>query len=274
MEADIQTILFAKSVIEAFGISKYELNINAIGSKETRDEYVKVLKDYLTGKKDELSEDSVNRLETNVLRILDSKDAGDKAVVAGAPSILEFLSEEEKARFETIQDSLNKLGVTYKVNNLLVRGLDYYNDLVFEFISTDEEKLGAQSTILGGGRYDTLVGQFDSNKEVPAIGFAVGIERLMLAAADFLSTTGEKELEYTVIAISEENMQKALEATQVLRAKGNTVATMISNQKLGKKFEKAEKNNSKYVVIVGDNEELTVKELKTGEQRDVKISEL
>jgi len=178
--ADIEMIAMADKLLKKLGIKDYTVEINSLGSKESRAKYIDALKKYLSDKKDQLSEDSKVRLEKNPLRILDSKDEGDKKLLKNAPIIIEYLSDEDKAFLEKVEEGLKLLSINYKVNDKIVRGLDYYNDVVFEFVSTSDD-VGAQNTILAGGRYDGLVSGMGGG-DVPAVGFAAGIERLALLA--------------------------------------------------------------------------------------------
>lgn len=274
IESDVQTIQIATDILNSLEIKKYRLNINSIGSIKTRKIYKDKLKEYFLQFKKELSPNSKERFETNVLRILDSKDKKDIEISRNAPSILDFLNEKEKENFESIKSTLKALGIKYVVNDKLVRGLDYYNDLVFEFVSTDVKRLGAQSTILGGGRYNGLLKQLDERKDIPAIGFAIGLERLMLAAEEYVEEIFELATDYAVVTVGKENLIKAMQVATILRNKGNIVSINTSTQKLARKLDKAERSNSRYVVIVGNNEEITVKEFSTGEQWELKISEI
>ncbi|RKX65638.1 MAG: hypothetical protein DRP42_04405 [Tenericutes bacterium] len=187
--------------MKSLEISNYVIKINSIGSDETRATYITELKKYFKGK--ELSADSKLRIENNVLRILDSKDEGDRALLKDAPSIKDYLSTEETESFEKISSSLKELGINVETDYNLVRGLDYYNDFVFEVISTDEN-MGSQNTILGGGRYDNLVSQLDDSKSVPAVGFALGIDRLVITAEDFINKNIKQESDVYLVAKTEE----------------------------------------------------------------------
>ncbi|CAN7974576.1 unnamed protein product, partial [Ixodes persulcatus] len=173
--SDVETIAMADSIIEALGIcDTTELNVNSIGDIESRKKYEIAIKDYLGCYKTSLSNESKIRLERNPLRILDSKDKTDQEILNGAPKIIDFLSKEIRSKYERLLTYLNDIGIKYKQNHKLVRGLDYYTGVVFEIIT---DNLGSQGTVIAGGRYDELVSAMGGSR-VPAIGFALGVERL------------------------------------------------------------------------------------------------
>ncbi len=277
---DVETIMIATTILNKLNISKYELTINSIGLSQDRQSYNKALKEFVEQKINDFSEYAKEKYSTgNVMRIFDSKIQSDLDALVGAPSISDFLNEESKVKFEQVKDLLTKSGIQYKIDENLVRGLDYYNDVVFEFVSTDVENLGSKSTIIGGGRYDSLVNKFDESKNVSAVGFAIGLERLMLAATEFLDNSITNELDYFVaVAYAEEEMQTAaLQVSSILREKGNSVKVDFSKKKLPKKFDQAEKLGSNYVVIVGNevtNGMVTIKNIKDGTSAEVSIKEI
>lgn len=246
--ADIQTIEAASEILEIFNVTKYEVQINSIGSISTRENYKKELKKYYSKFEGKLSLDSRERLKTNVLRILDSKDEEDIEINKKAPSIIQFLSKEELTRINNIKDTLIKLGINVVVNPMLVRGLDYYNDLVFEFVSTDEERLGSQSTILGGGRYDKLISQIDSSKNVPAVGFAIGIERLILASG--MEDIEIPKLDFAIIGNKGDEVM-TLSIAKNLRYKGNFSSYIdCADRSINKKVKKAKLNTHFIIEII------------------------
>ncbi len=275
--ADLEVLLLGKQILDEFKIKKYQLRLNCIGTLDSRKTYLKALKKYYLLNKDKLSIDSLTRLDNNVLRILDSKDSADILINNNAPSIIDYLDKKEQDTFNTLCDELKKLKVSFIIDNKLVRGLDYYNGLVFEFVSTEEKVLGAKDTIIGGGRYDHLIAQFDSKKDVPAVGFALGISRLILVAIDNL----KKELiinnNYYVMSTSFEFTSFALEVATKLRAKNFQVELDCSLQKFEKKMRKAIKNNYKQLIIVGKETlagEVIIKNLQTEEQKTIKLNSL
>lgn len=263
--ADAEMILLAAEILQSLGIVKnVELNLNTLGDAESRKNYLTALVEYLTKYENELSEESKIRLVKNPMRILDSKAEQDKKICENAPKINEYLNSDSSEFFEELQNLLQgKLNIPLKINPEIVRGLDYYNHTVFEFISSDEE-IGSQSTILAGGRYDGLVEQLGGSK-VPAVGFAAGIERLMLVA-DMKLSSKEK---YAVIA---DNDLQALEIATVLRDK-NKICEIIHAGNFKKKLDKANKISAGFVVF-GFEEGIEIKNLKTGEQKKINLEDI
>lgn len=263
---DVESILLAASILKELGVlDKTVLEINSLGCAETKKNYEVALTEYFTKFKNDLSNDSQNRLEKNPLRILDSKDSRDIDLLADAPEISKFFSDEAKSRFDSILNLLNKFGVKYRVNQRLVRGLDYYTSTVFEFTMNHE---GAQNTVLAGGRYDNLVEKM-SGKKVPAIGFAAGVERLMLLASLKL----EKARPIAVNYISENEKTYAFEIAQKLRCAG-FVVEFIFDGNFKKQMKRASQNNSRFVVIIGEDEmkkgEVSVKDFDNSKEQKVK----
>jgi histidyl-tRNA synthetase len=263
---DVEAILLATSVLKDLGVlDKTVLEINSLGDTQTKADYEAALAKYFEKFKDQLSNDSKVRLEKNPLRILDSKDAQDIELLNDAPSIRDFYSEEARVRFDSILNLLTKLGVKHRVNQRLVRGLDYYTSTVFEFITNHE---GSQNTALAGGRYDNLVEKM-SGKKVPAIGFAAGIERLMLIA----KLEVQKLRPVIVTYISDEQKNTAFEIAQKLR-NGGFVTDFIFDGNFKKQMKKASQNNSRFVLIIGEDEmkngEATVKDFDNSKEQKVK----
>ena len=264
--ADVEMILLAASILKDVGVlDKTTLEINSLGCVETKARYEEALREYFTKHAHQLSEDSKIRLEKNPLRILDSKDLQDIELCEDAPMIQEFFSAEAKLHFAEILNLLEKFGVQLKVNPRLVRGLDYYTSTVFEFTMPVE---GAQNTVLAGGRYDGLVEKMGS-KSVPAIGFAAGIERLMLLT----KITATKSQPITVTYISAEQKTLAFELAQRLRNKGFE-AEFVFEGNFKKQMKKAGQNNSRFVLILGEDEvkngEVVVKDFQNSSEQKVK----
>lgn len=264
--ADVEMILLAAAILKDCGVlEQTTLEINSLGCAQTKLRYEEALKEYFAKHKAQLSEDSKIRLEKNPLRILDSKDAGDIELCEDAPMIQDFFSDEAGARFNSILESLKKFGVKTKVNPRLVRGLDYYTSTVFEFTMPVE---GAQNTVLAGGRYDGLVEKMGS-KPVAAIGFAAGVERLMLLT----KITAKKVQPITVTYIAEEQKSSAFELTQRLRNQGFE-AEFIFDGNFKKQMKKANQNNSRFVLILGEDEikngEVMVKDFENSSEQKVK----
>ncbi len=264
-ESDVEIIAMAAELLTKLGI-KAELQINSLGDAETRKNYHGALVKYFTTHKNDLSEDSKIRLEKNPMRILDSKDEADKKIVAAAPKFSEHFTESAELNYEAVKDGLTSLGLVFEQNEKLVRGLDYYNDIVFEFVSGD---LGAQNTVLAGGRYDGLVAQM-GGPEIPAVGWGAGLERLLLLSDMKI----EKPKTICVIASSDALKITALEVTQKLRGQGKT-AEIASQTNIGKALKFANKIGAAEAYILGEEEVkrgvILLKNLNTGEQREVKL---
>ncbi|MGL4948382.1 MAG: histidine--tRNA ligase [Mycoplasma sp.] len=250
---EIECISLAISIINACRITNYTLEINNIGSLTSRSKWIESLKKYFADFKDQLTEDSIRRLETNPLRILDDKIDGEKDFVKNAPRLDEFLTDDEKEYFKSITKYLDLMGIEYKVNNNLVRGLDYYCGLVFEFISKSE-KLKGQSTILGGGRYDNLV-KDTGGIDVPGVGFAIGIERLLIAINDECPNIfKEDKLDIVMAPLSQKAVSTSLLINMVLRNAGFKVDMHASAVKLDKHFKFADLHKPRFVLILGESE--------------------
>jgi histidyl-tRNA synthetase len=255
--ADAETIMLASQLISDLKIENVKLHINTLGDKDSRKQYTEALVKYFTEHKDNLSEDSKLRLEKNPLRILDSKDEGDKKLVELAPVMQDHLNEASKNFFQTV---LKNIEIPFEVivNPRIVRGLDYYNHTVFEFIA-ESDSLGVQNTILAGGRYDGLCTQM-GGADIPATGFAAGVERLMM----LLPVTAETRKMVAVIA---DNSEKALEVATDLRQK-NIAAEVVFGGNFKKKVQKADKISASHIIFVFDDG-LEIKDMKTGEQKKI-----
>lgn len=269
-QADIEVIAMAYEFLEKLGLSgQVTVEINSLGDAESRDAYRSTLVTYLKEHYDELSEDSKIRLERNPLRVLDSKEECDKAVVENAPLYADNLNESSKEFFAKVLHGLDLLGIKYRVNNRLVRGLDYYSHTVFE-LTTD--KLGAQGTVLAGGRYNGLVEQMGGGN-VAGIGWACGVERLAM----LLENDVELPRPVAVIPMGEDAEDKALEISNQLRRAGFRVEQSYSGN-MKKRMAKAVKANAYKAVIIGSDElakgEASVKNLDSGEQKNVKFANI
>ena len=269
-QADIEVIAMAYEFLEKLGLSgQVTVEINSLGDAESRDAYRAKLVDYLKEHYDELSEDSKNRLERNPLRVLDSKEECDREVVENAPLYADSLNKDSKDFFAKVLHGLDLLGIKYRVNNRLVRGLDYYSHTVFE-LTTD--KLGAQGTVLAGGRYNGLVEQMGGGN-VAGIGWACGVERLAM----LLENDVEMPRPIAVIPMGEEAEDKALEVSDRLRHAGFRVEQSYSGN-MKKRMAKAVKVNALKAVIIGADElskgEASVKDLDSGEQKNIKFENL
>ena len=269
-QADIEVIAMAYEFLEKLGlVGQVVVEINSLGDSESRNAYREKLVAYLKEHYDELSEDSKNRLERNPLRVLDSKEECDKAVVENAPLYADSLNETSKTFFNKVLNGLDRLGIKYRVNNRLVRGLDYYSHTVFELVT---DKLGAQGTVLAGGRYDGLVEQMGGGA-VAGIGWACGVERLAM----LLDKEPEVVRPIAVIPVGEDSEDKALEIAYALRRAGLKVEQGYSGN-LKKRMIKANKANACKAVIIGSDElaqgVVTLKDLDSGEQKNVTIENI
>ena len=269
-QADIEVIAMAYEFLENLGLAgAVTVEINSLGDAESRKSYREKLVAYLKQHYEELSEDSKNRLEKNPLRVLDSKEECDKRIVENAPLYADSLNEESARFFKEVLQGLDLLGIKYHVNNRLVRGLDYYSHTVFE-LTTD--KLGAQGTVLAGGRYDGLVAQMGGG-DVPGIGWACGVERLSM----LLDKDVEPARPVAVIPVGDDAAEMALKIAYDLRKAGFRVEHGYSGN-LKKRMIKANKANAYKAVIIGSEElaagNITVKDLDSGEQKSVHLEDM
>jgi len=269
-QADIEVISMAYEFLQELGLSgQVTVEINSLGDEESRDAYRQKLVAYLQEHYDELSEDSKNRLQKNPLRILDSKEECDKIVVENAPLYSDSLNEYSQKFFADVLHGLDILGIKYRVNNRLVRGLDYYSHTVFE-LTTD--KLGAQGTVLAGGRYNGLVAQMGGG-DVAGIGWACGVERLSMLLDENVNTPRP----IAVIPVGEDTENKAMEIAYKLRVAGFHVEQSYSGN-MKKRMIKANKQNAVKAVIIGSDEladnTVTLKDLDSGEQKTVATEDL
>lgn len=269
-QADIEVIAMAYEFLEKLGLSgQITVEINSLGDAESRNAYREKLVAYLQKHYDELSEDSKNRLDKNPLRVLDSKEECDKAVVENAPLYADSLNEVSRKFFADVLRGLDLLGIKYRINNRLVRGLDYYSHTVFE-LTTD--KLGAQGTVLAGGRYNGLVGQMGGG-DVAGIGWACGVERLGMLLEEDVSLPRP----VAVIPVGEDTADAALKIAYDLRLAGFAVEQSYGGN-MKKRMIKANKANAYKAVIIGSDElaaqTATVKDLDSGEQKTVALANL
>lgn len=250
---DVETMAMALQFFRELGIKDLRLVINSLGDQETRTSYRQALIDYLTPFKEQLSADSNRRLLENPLRVLDSKDEKDKAVVAGAPSILDYLSETAQKHFEAVTKMLDALNITYEIDSNMVRGLDYYTHTIFEIMS-DDPKMGAQSTICAGGRYNQLVSEL-GGPETAGFGFAMGFERLlMILEAQGITLAAQKPLNAYVVSLGEATNIEALQIVQSIRQAGFSAERDVMNRKAKAQFKTADKLNAQLVLTIGETE--------------------
>ena len=263
---DVDILQMANTILNTIGLKNITLEINSLGCEESRSNFESALKTYFKKYENDLSQDSKIRLEKNVLRILDSKEECDKKLLLEAPKISDFYTNEDKEFFNNILDKLSFLNIDYIVNTNLVRGLDYYTSTVFEFTTTD---LGAQSTVLAGGRYDKLMKNM-GGMDTPAVGFASGVERLML----LLENNFTEDRPVAIIPISENEVNYCLTLKHTL-LNSNIKTELIYANNMKKKMNIANKISAKYAIIVGEDEVrsniLTVKNLDEGVESKIEI---
>jgi len=279
-DIDAELLILTARLWQALGLPGHtRLEINSIGTAESRRIYRSALVDYLSQYKPELDADSQRRLETNPLRILDSKDAGTRKILENAPRLDDYLDEESRAHFERLRELLDAAGIEYAVNPALVRGLDYYGKTVFEWIT---DSLGAQGTICAGGRYDGLVEQL-GGKPTFAVGFAMGIERLilLLETLDLIPDHVNSNADVYVTAMGEGSVAQALALAEQLRNQlpDYVVVTHCGGGSFKSQMKKADKSGARYAVILGENEiaggTAGLKPLRSDEsQREIPQSEL
>ncbi len=275
ISSDVETILLAKEVLNRCGISGFKVKINSIGKLDERKKYILKLKEYLGKSFEELSDDSKRRYNSNPLRILDSKDEQDVRITNEAPRILDHLSNESRQRFDKVINSLSSLGVECDIDFRLVRGIDYYTDTTFEFIS---DVLGSQNALVGGGRYDNLVETIDG-KPTPCIGFASGLERVILTAERCGFNFPEREqLKVFLIALSDEAKSVAMRSCYALRSENISCDVDMLNRSLKSQMREANRMNAEYVYIIGDEEikkqRGTLKKMSDGSQQEIPFDKL
>lgn len=248
--SDAEMIDLQVRVLSALGIKDVAVHVNSLGSGDTRARYRDALLTHFTPRRSALSEDSQRRLEKNPLRILDSKDPRDHEASEGAPTILDVLSEEDRAHFQGVKRALEALGIAYVVDPKLVRGLDYYTRTLFEIKATTAD-LGAQSTLSGGGRYDDMVEGLGGPK-VPAIGFAMGMERLLVAMGDVVAPAKPKPI--FIAVLGDVGLTPSLRLASSLRARGALVEVDTRDARLKAKLRRADAVGARLCVLAGESE--------------------
>lgn len=254
-DVDAELIVLTWRLWKKLGLSDaVTLQLNSLGSSEARAAYRDALVAYLQERFDQLDEDSQRRLTTNPLRILDSKNEATQAALVGAPTLGDYLDEESRLHFEGVKARLDAAGIRYQINHKLVRGLDYYNRTVFEWVT---DKLGAQGTVCAGGRYDGLVAQL-GGKATPGVGFAMGVERLvlLLETLDLLPAELNRAADVYVCAFGEAAELAALTLTERLRDELPGLRLLLNSGggSFKSQFKKADKSGARYALILGDDE--------------------
>jgi len=263
--ADVEVIAVAVDILKSLGITNLHLNLNSVGDRTDRQNYRQALVDYLTPFSGELDQDSRDRLTRNPMRILDSKDERTQEITRNAPSILDYLGERSQSHFERVQYLIKELGISYTLNPRLVRGLDYYTHTAFEIISDD---LGAQATVCGGGRYDGLVQEL-GGPSVPAVGWAIGLERLIILLQQ-LHQPPQVTPQLYLVSRGEKAEANGLILAQKLRQAGLRVELDLSGSAFSKQFKRADRSGAGACLVLGDAEAIAgtvnLKWLKSGEQ--------
>ena len=264
--SDAEVISIAWDFLKDVGLSDLTLEINSLGSNEDRNIFKQELKDWLNERFDLLDKDSQKRMNVNPLRILDSKNNSTKELLSEAPSLKQFLSDESKIRFDYLQELLDNLRIPYKINDYLVRGLDYYSHTAFEITS---DHLGSQATVCGGGRYDGLINEL-GGPQTPSIGWAIGMERLIILAGEKILQSKSPDL--YVIHRGEKAEQLALEITCKLRSSNLTVELDYSCSSFSKQFKRADKSKAKWALVIGEDEsskgQLLMKKLRNKQKNE------
>ncbi|WP_301832509.1 histidine--tRNA ligase [uncultured Streptococcus sp.] len=272
---DVETIAMAYQLFNTLGIKDVTLHLNSLGNTESRLAYRQALIDYLTPIRESLSKDSQRRLDENPLRVLDSKEKEDKVAVENAPSILDYLDEESQAYFDEVRTMLESLNIPYVIDTNMVRGLDYYNHTIFEFITTIDK---SELTICAGGRYDSLVEYF-GGPETAGFGFGLGLERLLLVLdKQGITLPVEEGLDVYIAVLGSEANGKALELVQAIRHQGFKAERDYLGRKIKAQFKSADAFKAKTVITLGESElesgQVSVKNNTTREEVTVSFEEL
>jgi histidyl-tRNA synthetase len=272
---DAEMIQMAYEILKSLGLKNLTVKINSLGTPETRENYKKILKNYLADKKDKLSEDSRRRFGTNILRIFDSKVESDQNIIKDAPKLIDHLDRESKADFEIVKFQLTKSGIPFEIDPGLVRGLDYYTKLTFEI---DSGSVGAQTALCGGGRYDLLIETL-GGKATPATGFAAGIERILLACENEKSfSVPEPAIDVYLVRIGDELESFVSELAGKLRKDNLSVDFDYLQRSVKAQMREANKMNAKYVLFIGGDEykegKMNLKNMSTGVEEKVSIDSI
>ncbi len=272
--ADAELICAAQSIFDRLQIRDIHLEINSIGCPQCRKEYHKALREYFEQYKDKLCETCLSRLEKNPMRILDCKSPEDKEIAKNAPKVTDYLCEECQEHFQQVKSYLDCAGVEYTVNPTIVRGLDYYTKTVFEFVT---DYIGAQGTVCGGGRYDGLIEEL-GGKHVPSLGFAMGMERLlMLMEKQGIEIPAPSPCDLYIAPLGEEAKKKAFALVGKVRESGLFAETDVVSRGLRAQMKYADKIGARFSIVLGDDEitkgEAVVKNMETGQQTKISLNE-
>lgn len=265
--ADVETIAFMIRIYQRIGIQNFELKLNSVGDPESREAYKEALRDYLKPNLHKMSELSQNRFEKNPMRILDSKEKEDQEFINKAPVIQDYLNEETAAHFAKVTEYLDDLGISYTLDPHLVRGMDYYTRTAFELTSPD---LGSQDALAGGGRYDLLVEEI-GGQPTPAVGFAAGMERLLIACEELgIELAEEKSVDVYFVTLGDAARTWALTHLPKARAAGLSATMDYMSRSMKAQMKDANRENANYTLIIGDNElsegKFTLRNMKESEE--------
>jgi histidyl-tRNA synthetase len=272
---DVEMILMSFEILKNLGLKNISVRINSLGIPESREKYKSILKDYLSDKKNKLSEDSRKRLETNILRIFDSKDEADQKIMKNAPSIMDYLDLVSKKDFEIVKENLSGLEMPFEVDPKLVRGLDYYTKTTFEIISGN---VGSQSALVGGGRYDLLVEHLEGGP-TPGIGFAAGMDRILLACEnENVLNLSQEQISLYIVRIDENLLNDVFKIASDFRRQNVSVEIDYLNRSVKAQMREANKLNARSVLFVGGDEyksgQYKLKNMESGEEKLIPIDKL
>lgn len=270
---DAEMIIMSYDILRELGLKDLTIKINSLGVPKSREKYKNVLREYLLGRIEELSEESKKRIETNILRVLDSKDERDIKVVEDAPMLIEHLDNDSLEHFEKVKQILLAAGISFEIDPKLVRGLDYYTHTTFEVLSNS---VGAQSALLGGGRYDNLISEL-GGKSAPGVGFAAGIERILLACEnEGCLNIPEENIDAYFVTLDKELSQKVYELALLFRRKDLAIELDYASRSVKAQMREANKLNAKFVVFVGgeefENDKVRIKNMSSGDEQTVPIT--
>jgi histidyl-tRNA synthetase len=273
--ADVDILALMMSIYDRVGITNTTPKLNSVGDPEYRKAYKKALKDHSKPHLSKMSEISQERFERNPMRILDSKEEEDQPFVEDAPVITDFLSEETAKHYAKVKELLNELGIPFEEDPHLVRGLDYYTRTAFELISPD---LGAQDALAGGGRYDLLVEEV-GGQPTPAVGFAAGIERLLLACEELdIELSEPKSVDLYIVTIGDKARSWAIQQLPAFRKKGLSATMDYAGRSIKSQMKDADRENARYTIIVGENElnegKFTFRDMEASEENQLPLDEI
>ena len=272
---DAEIISLGMRLLQDFGLSDLELHLNSVGCGECRPAYVDQLKDYLNQNKEQLCDNCRSRIERNPMRVLDCKNENCQLVIKDAPKITDNLCQSCDDHFDNVQEYLDILDLDYIINPLLVRGLDYYTNTAFEI---KDNALGAQDTVFGGGRYNGLAEEI-GNRDLPGIGFALGIERLLLSLeAKNIELPVESGVDLYITVIGDKAKKESFKLLDMLRNQGFKTEIDYLGRGVGSQMKSADRMNAEYTIIIGEDElnknSATIRNMKSGDEKEIQLSNL